>query len=97
MLYAKLLSYNQLITRQLIELQASCQNVNHIMNRFFIFFLYRISYHIVYCKIHKHLIKFIKNYRYTYIKGISIINFKYVPLMTNLFITYVIISNKLTK
>ena len=74
----------------------SCQNVNRIVNRFLIF-LYRVSYRIVYRKIHKHLIKFIKNYKYTYIKGIFIINFKYIQLMTNLFITYVIIFNKLTK
>ena len=52
---------------------------------------------IVYRKIHKHLIKFIKNYRYAYIKGIFIINFEYIQLMTNLFITYIIIFNKLTK
>ena len=51
----------------------------------------------MYHKIHKHLIKFIKNYKYTYIKGIFIINFEYIQLMTNLFITYVIIFNKLTK
>ena len=37
----------------------SCQNMNHNMNRFFIF-LYRVSYHIMYPKLHKHLIKFIK-------------------------------------
>ena len=58
----------------------SCQNVNCI----------------VYHKIHKYLIKFIKNYRYTYIKDVFIINFEYIQLMTNLFITCVII-NKLTK
>ena len=66
------------------------------MNRFLIF-LYRVSYCVVYRKMHKHLIKFIKNYKYTYIKGILIINFEYIQLMTNLFITYVIIFNKLTK
>ena len=33
----------------------SCQNVNRIVNRFLIF-----SYRIVYRKIHKHLLKFIK-------------------------------------
>ena len=38
-----------------------------------------------------------RNYRYTYINGIFIINFKYVQLMTNLFITYVVIFNKITK
>ena len=65
------------------------QNVNRIINRFLIF-SYRVSYRIVYRKIHKHLIKFIKNYKYTYIKGIFIINFEYIQLMTNLFITYVI-------
>ena len=48
-------------------------------------------YRIVYRKIHKYLIKFIKNYKYTYIKGIFIINFEYIQLMINLFITYVII------
>ena len=74
----------------------SCQNVNRIVNRFLIF-LHRISYRIVHHKIHKHLIKFIKNYKYTYIKGIFIINFEYIQLMTNLFITYVIIFNQLTK
>ena len=73
----------------------SCQNVNHIVNQF-LMFLYHVSYCIVYCKIHKHLIKFIKNYRYTYIKDMFIINFEYIQLLTNLFITYVII-NKLTK
>ena len=36
----------------------NCQNVNRIMNRFLIF-LYRVSYRIMYRKIHKHLIKFI--------------------------------------
>ena len=30
-------------------------------------------------------------------KGIFIINFEYIQLMNNLFITYVIIFNKLTK
>ena len=74
----------------------SCQNMNCIANQFLIF-SYRISYHIVYRKIHKHLIKFIKNYKYTYINGIFIINFEYIQLMTNLFMTYVIIFNKLTK
>ena len=74
----------------------SCQNVNHIVNQFFIF-LYRVTYHIMYHKIYKHLFKFIKSYRYTYINSIFIINFKYIQLMTNLFITYVIIFNKLTK
>ena len=54
-------------------------------------------FHIVYSKIHKHLIKFIKNYKYTYIKGIFIINLEYIQLMTNLFINYVIIFNKLIK
>ena len=73
----------------------SCQNVNRIVNQFLIF-LYHISYCIVYRKIHNHLIKFIKNYRYTYIKDVFIINFEYIQLMTNLFITCVII-NKLTK
>ena len=73
----------------------SCQNVNCIVNQFLIF-LYRTSYCIVYHKIHKYLIKFIKNYRYTYIKDVFIINFEYIQLMTNLFITCVII-NKLTK
>ena len=73
-----------------------CQNVNCIVNRFLIF-SYRVSYRIVYRKIHKHLIKFIKIYKYTYINGIFIINFKYIQLMTNLFIIYVIIFNKLTK
>ena len=38
-----------------------------------------------------------KNYRYTYTKGILITNFEYIQLMTNLFITYEIIFNKLTK
>ena len=71
-------------------MEHSCQNVNRTVNRFFIFC---IMYH----KIHKHLIKFIKNYRYTYIKGIFIISFEYIQLITNLFITYVIIFNKLTK
>ena len=52
---------------------------------------------IVYHKIRKHLIKSIKNYRYTYIKGIFIINFEYIQIMSNLSITYVIIFNKLTK
>ena len=46
---------------------------------------------------HKHLIKFIKNYKYTYIKGIFIINFECIQLMTNLFSTYVMIFNNLTK
>ena len=59
----------------------SYQNVNCIVNQFLIF-KYRVSYHIiyriVYRKIHKHLIKFIKNYKYTYIKGIFIINFEYI-------------------
>ena len=54
-------------------------------------------YCIVYCKKHENLVKFIKNYKYTYIKGIFIINFEYIQLMTNLFITYVIIFNMLTK
>ena len=44
----------------------SCQIVNRIGNRFFIF-MYRVSYRIVYRKIHKHDIKFIKHYTYTYI------------------------------
>ena len=48
-------------------------------------------------KIYKYLIKIIKNYKYTYKNGIFIINFKYVQLMTNLFITYVVIFNKITK
>ena len=48
-----------------IETQ-SCQNVNRIVNRFFIF-SYSVSYRIVYRKIYKHLIKFIKNHKYTYI------------------------------
>ena len=74
----------------------SCQNVNHIVNEFLIF-LYRILYRIVYHKIHEHLIKFIKNYKYTYIKGIFIINFECIQLMTNLFSTYVMIFNNLTK
>ena len=74
----------------------SCQNMNRIANQFLIF-LYHVSYRIVYRKIHKHLIKFIKNYKYTYIKGIFIINFEYIQLMTILFITYIIIFNKLTK
>ena len=75
----------------------SCQNVNRIVNQFFIF-MYYVSYHIVYCKIHKCLINFLKkNYRYTYTKGILITNFEYIQLMTNLFITYEIIFNKLTK
>ena len=74
----------------------SCQNMNRIVNRFLIF-LYCVSYCIMYCKIHKHLIKFIKKYKYTYIKRIFIINFEYIQLMTNLFITYIIIFNKLTK
>ena len=39
---------------------------------------------IVYHKIHKHLIIFIQNYRYTYIKGVFIKNTKYVQLVTNL-------------
>ena len=66
--------------------------MNHIVNRFLIF-LYRVLYHIMYHKIHKHLIKFIKNYKYIciYIWGIFIINFEYIQLMTNLFITYIII------
>ena len=51
----------------------------------------------MYRKIHKHLIKFMKKYKYTYLKGIFIINFEYIQLITNLFITYVIIFNKLTK
>ena len=55
------------------------------------FWFFRIVYH----KIHKHLIKFIKDYKYTYMK--FIINFEYIQLMTNLFIIYVIIFNKLTK
>ena len=38
----------------------SCQNINRIMNPFFFIFLYCVSYRIVYCKIHKHLIKFKK-------------------------------------
>ena len=42
-----------------------------IINWFFIF-------RIVYGKIYKYLIKFIKNYRYTYINGIFIINFEYI-------------------
>ena len=66
----------------------SCQNVNHIVNRFFIIFC------IVYRKIYKHFIKFIKNYRYTYINGIFIINFEYIQLIINLIITYAIIFNK---
>ena len=78
----------------------SYQNVNCIVNQILIF-SYRVSYHImyriVYRKIHKHLIKFIKNYKYTYTKGIFIINFEYIQLITNLFITYLIIFNKLTK
>ena len=74
----------------------SCQNVNRIVNRFLIFW-YRVSYRIVYRKVYKHLIKFYKNYKYTYIKCIFIINFEYIQLMTNLFITYIIIFNKLTK
>ena len=51
------------------------------------------------CKIHKYLIK-LKNKNkniYICIKGIFIINFKYIQLMTNLFITYIIIFNKLIK
>ena len=70
----------------------SCQNVNR-----FLIFLYCISYRIVYRKIHKYLIKFIKIYRYTYVNSIFIINFKHIQLITNLFIIYVIIFNKLTK
>ena len=50
------------------------QNMNRIINRFLIF----VFFHIVYRKIYKHLIKFIKNYRYTYINGIFIINFEYI-------------------
>ena len=69
--------------------------MNSIINRFFIF-PYYVSYGIMYRQIHKHLIKSIKYYRYTYINSIFIINFKYIQLMTNLFITYVIF-NKLTK
>ena len=61
-----------------------------------IFFLSCIVSYCVH-KIYKHLINFIKNYRYTYINGIFIINFEYIQLMTNLFITYAIIFNKLTK
>ena len=61
--------------------------------------LKRESYHesiflyfrIVYYKIHKHLIQFIKKIIDIHIKGIFIINFEYIQLMTNLFITYVII------
>ena len=41
----------------------SCQNMNRIVNRFLIF-SYRISYYIVYHKIHKHLIKFINIHIY---------------------------------
>ena len=74
----------------------SCQNVNCIVNQFLIF-PYRVLYCIVNRKIYKHLIKFIKNYKYTYINSIFIIIFKYIQLITNLFITYVIIFNKLTK
>ena len=70
--------------------------MNRIVNRFFIF-LYRVSYRIVYRKIYKNLIKFIKNDKYTYIKGIFIINFEYIQLMTNLFITCVVTFNKVTK
>ena len=55
----------------------SCQKVNLIVN-WFLIFLYHVLNHIVYCKIHKHLINFIKNYKYTYIKGIFIINFEYI-------------------
>ena len=51
----------------------------------------------MYRKIHKHLIKSIKNHKYTYIKGIFIINFEYIQLITNFFIIYVIIFNKQTK
>ena len=36
-------------------------------------------------------------YIYIYIKGMFIINFEYIQPMTNLFITYVITFNKLTK
>ena len=51
--------------------------MNRIMNRFLIF-SYCVSYRIMYHKIHKNLIKSIKNYRYTYINGIFIINFEYI-------------------
>ena len=69
----------------------SCQNVNR-----FLIFLYRKSNRIVYRKIHKHLLKFTNNYKYTYIKDIFIVNFEYIQQITNLFITYIIIFNKLT-
>ena len=50
----------------------SCQNVNRIVNRFLIFPYRIVSYLIISCIIRyiKNLIKFIKNYKYTYIKGI---------------------------
>jgi hypothetical protein len=53
-----------------------------------------MSYHIVYCKIYKHFIKFIKNYRYTYVNGILIINLEHIQIITNLIITYAMIFNK---
>ena len=56
--------------------------------------MYHVSYRIVHRKIHKHQIKLKNNYRYTYIKGIIIINLKYIQLNTNLIITYVIKFNK---
>ena len=57
----------------------SCQNVKRIMNRFliFFFFLYFVSYHTPN--------KIIKNYRYTNIKCIFIINSEYMHLCIVLF------------
>ena len=48
-----------------IVLRHSCQIVNRIVNRFFIF-MYHVSYRIVYYKIHKYYINFIENYTYTH-------------------------------
>ena len=57
---------------------------------------FSVSYIVLY-KIHKHLIKFIKNYRWAYVRSIFIIDFECIQPITDLFITYVIIFNKLTK
>ena len=65
------------VAHYILASKYSCQNVN-----WFFIFLYRVSYCIVYLKMYKHLIKLKKNYKYTYIKYIFIINSKYIQLMT---------------
>ena len=45
---------------------------------------------IMYNKIHKHYIKFMKNYKFTYLNGIFIIKLEHIQLMSTLIIIYAI-------